>query len=101
MPTWIREPRPLPPEAETLALQALSWLATDFERLGRFLAETGLSPETLREAARDPSFLPSVLEYLVKNETVLTGFASELAIGPASVVSAHRRLAGPGPASEP
>jgi hypothetical protein len=97
MQVRIRDPKPSPEAAETLAAQALGWLATDFERLGRFLGETGLSPETVRQAARDPAFLPSVLEYLVRNETILTEFASELGLDPAQVVSAHRKLAGPEP----
>jgi hypothetical protein len=99
MPMRIRDPKPTAQEAETLAAQALVWLATDFERLGRFLGETGLSPETVRQAARDPAFLPSVLEYLVKNETTLTEFASEQGLDPAAVVSAHTILSRPGPGS--
>lgn len=94
MPPHTR-PRSLSREdAEAIGVQALGWLATDFERLGRFLGETGLSPETVRQAARDPAFLPSVLEYLVKNETILTEFASELGFDPAQVVTAQARLAG-------
>lgn len=92
MPMRTHKPNPTPEDAQTLAVQALGWLATDFERLGRFLGETGLSPETVRLAARDPAFLPSVLEYLVKNETILTEFASEHGVDPAEVVSAHDRL---------
>ncbi len=81
-------------EAESLAVQALVWLATDFERLGRFLGETGLSPETVRSAASDPAFLPSVMDYLARNETILTEFASEHGFEPSRVAAAHTRLAG-------
>lgn len=81
-------------EAESIAVKALVWLATDFERLGRFLGETGLSPETVRSAASDPAFLPSVMDYLARNETILTEFASEHGFDPAQVVLAHSRLAG-------
>ena len=36
--------------AETVAIQALGHIAADPQQLGRFLAETGLGPETLAEA---------------------------------------------------
>ena len=37
--------------AETVGIQALSFLASEPARLGRFLAETGLGPENLRKLA--------------------------------------------------
>ena len=40
--------------AEKLAISALSFLATDPERLGRFLAISGIGPEAIRTAAADP-----------------------------------------------
>jgi hypothetical protein len=43
--------------AEIVAIQALSFVAGDPERLGLFLAESGIGPETLRTAAADPHFL--------------------------------------------
>ncbi len=45
--------------AEIVAVQALSFIAGDPERLGLFLAESGIGPETLRTAAADPQFLAS------------------------------------------
>ena len=46
--------------AEALGIQALAYLAGDPERLGRFLALSGLGPETIRAAAHDPGFLAGV-----------------------------------------
>ena len=40
--------------AEIVAIQALSFVAGDPERLGLFLAQTGVGPETLRNAASEP-----------------------------------------------
>ena len=40
---------------ENLAVQALAFLAADPERLGRFLAVTGIGPDAIRRAAADPS----------------------------------------------
>jgi hypothetical protein len=82
-------------EAEALAIQALTFLAEDAERISRFLAVTGLGPSSLRGAARDPRFLAGVLEYLVGNESLLRGFAGAQGIDPAAVATAQRVLSGP------
>ena len=50
--------------AEGLAIQALTFIAGDGERLGRFLATTGIGPAQIRAAAQEPSFLLGVLDYL-------------------------------------
>src|SRR5438552_45120 len=51
--------------AEIVAIQALSFVASDPERLGLFLAETGVGPESLRNAASDPHFLLNVLDFVL------------------------------------
>ena len=71
-----------PPEmtresAEMLAIQALSFIAEDPERLGRFLAITGLEAQSLRDAAREPNFLLGVLDHLAGDERLLTEFATQ------------------------
>ena len=45
------------------------------ERLGRFLAETGLGPETLRNAAADPQFLAGVLDFVLRDDATVKAFA--------------------------
>src|ERR1041384_2453293 len=47
--------------AESLAVQALTYLAAEPERLGRFIALSGLGPEDIRIAAGEPGFLAGVL----------------------------------------
>lgn len=84
------------PAAETLAVQALAFLAADGERLGRFLAMTGVAPEEIREAASEPSFLAGVLEYLSADERLLTEFATEARIDPAGIGKALAALGGGG-----
>jgi hypothetical protein len=79
-------------EAEALAVRALGFLAANPERLGRFLAETGLGPDNLRASADDPGFLPAVLQYLAANETILTAFASEESVDPSLVIAARTAL---------
>lgn len=79
---------------EALAITALSFLAGDPERLGRFLAVTGLGPETLRQAAARPGFLAAVLDYLAGDETLLLAFAANAGLAPEAVVRARQRLGG-------
>ena len=71
--------------ATELAVAALSFLAGDYERLERFLALTGLGPQSLRAAAREPSFLLGVLDHVAGDETLLLAFAKENEIAPEAV----------------
>jgi hypothetical protein len=80
--------------AESLAIQALSYLASDGERLGRFLAVTGVGPGEIRSAAGEPGFLVGVLEYLASDEPLLAGFAAEVGINPTDIAKAHAALGG-------
>lgn len=81
--------------AETVAIQALSYLAAEPARLGRFLAETGLGPETLRGAAKSPEFLVSVLDFVLSDETLVKEFAATHDLKPRTVGAAREALAGP------
>ena len=81
--------------AEALGVQALAWLAGEPERLGRFLALSGLGPETIRAAAHDPGFLAGVLEYIAGDEGLLVAFADHVQAPPEHVAQAHALLAGP------
>ena len=81
-------------DPEALAINALGFLASDDERLSRFLGVTGLTPQTLRKAAQDPGFLGAVLDYLVADESLLISFAANSGIDPARVADAAYRLHG-------
>jgi Protein of unknown function (DUF3572) len=55
------KPRSMGPQnqraaAESLAIAALAFLAAEPGRLGRFLALTGIGPESIRAAAHQPQF---------------------------------------------
>jgi hypothetical protein len=80
--------------AEALAIQALTYLAGDGERLGRFLAVTGIGPGEIRSAAGEPGFLVGVLEYLASDEPLLSGFAAEAGVAPTDIAMAHMALGG-------
>jgi len=80
--------------AEALAIQALTFIAGDGERLGRFLAATGIGPAEIRAAAREPGFLIGVLDHLAGDERLLTAFAAEAGIDPGDVGKAIAALGG-------
>ncbi len=60
--------------AETIALQALGWLAGHEELLPTFLATTGAAVGDLAKAAGDPAFLGSVLDFLLLDDAWVMEF---------------------------
>ena len=68
--------------AEWVGIHALGFLASDMPRLGRFLSLTGLGPSDIAASKDDPSFLGSVLEYLLADEPLLLEFAANNSIPP-------------------
>ena len=87
-----RNPREV---AEIVAIQALSFVASDPERLGAFLAESGIGPETLRSAAADPRFLASVLDFVMRDDATVKAFAEASQLHPTNVAAAHQALNDP------
>ena len=79
-------------DAELLAVQALSFIGEEPERLGAFLAATGLASEGIRNAARDPGFLAGVLDHMLGDEILLIAFADAAGIDPARVGRARAML---------
>jgi len=78
--------------AEIVAVQALSFVAGEPERLGLFLAETGLGPETLRSAAADPQFLASVLDFVLRDDATVKAFAAASELDPTTIAAARQAL---------
>lgn len=87
--------------AEILAVQALAFLASEPERLGPFISETGLAPENLRAAAGDPGFLSAVLDHIASSDSLLLEFAETLRLNPETISEARRALGGPPAILEP
>jgi hypothetical protein len=81
--------------AEIVAIQALSFIAGEPERLGAFLAETGIGPETLRTAAADPRFLSNVLDFVMRDDATVKAFASASQLHPTNIAAAHQALNDP------
>ena len=80
--------------AETLAIEALGFIAGEPESLGRFLAASGIGPATLRRAAGDPAFLAGVIDFVLGDEALLVAFARHAGIAPERVGEARRTFGG-------
>ena len=95
-------PRGLDPAAaETLALRALAWIATDDDRLMRFLALSGTGLDEVRARATDPAFLGGVLDCLLGDEQWVLGFAADTGLDPALPATARQCLPGAAVGGEP
>ena len=81
--------------AEIVAVQALGFIAGAPERLGLFLAESGIGPETLRTAAADPQFLASVLDFVLRDDATVKAFANVSQLHPTNIAAAREVLGDP------
>lgn len=80
-------------DAETIGIEALSFLAGNAELLTRFLDLTGLSIDQLRAAAGKPAFFVGLLDFLMNHEPSLMEFASAAGLDPLEIGLARERLA--------
>lgn len=81
-------------EAQTIALQALAWIAGNDDLFPAFLAATGASFDALRTRAADPLFLAAVLDFLLQEDPWVLDFCQAMALPPASLQSARTALPG-------
>ena len=78
--------------ADVMAVKALQYIGADRERLRRFLEVTGIEPEAIRAAAEMPSFLPSLLDYVLDHEWLVVGLAAYAGVEPDAVMNARNAL---------
>ena len=71
--------------AEGVAVQALTFIAGDGERLGRFLAVTGIGPAEIRRPAASRASSPACSDYLASDDRLIAGFAAETGLDPGDV----------------
>lgn len=81
-------------EAESLAVEALVWLAQDKDLMPRFLALTGIEVSSIRSAAQEPGFLAGVLQFYLGHEPTLLRFCEETGHDPAAIEKAVSLLPG-------
>jgi len=61
-------------QAETVAIQALEWLADDPDLIGAFLGASGISVNELGNIGAEPAFLAAVLDFVLMADSHVTGF---------------------------
>jgi len=83
-----------PETAETIALQALSWLVGNDEILPVFLGSTGTSETDLRARASDNEFQASVLEFLTMDDAWVVAFCDSVNLGYEEPLKARYALPG-------
>ncbi len=83
-----------PETAQTIALQALTFVATDEYAFQGFLNLTGLDIGTVRLRANDPELQGGVLDYLLQNEDRLLAFCEHIDIEPTVPARARALLPG-------
>jgi hypothetical protein len=66
--------------AETLALQALGWLAANDDLMPAFLDATGASESDLKGQAADPAFLGAVLDFIMMDDTWVVAFCDTVSV---------------------
>ncbi|MCR9150598.1 MAG: DUF3572 domain-containing protein [Rhodobacteraceae bacterium] len=80
--------------AETLALEALAWIAGNDELLPVFLGATGADRDALRAGAGDPGFLGSVLDFLLMDDAWIVAFCDAAGLSYEAPLSARAALPG-------
>ncbi|MFC0279139.1 DUF3572 domain-containing protein [Falsigemmobacter intermedius] len=80
--------------AETLALQALGWIASEDELFGVFLNATGASQSDLREQAGNAHFLGAVLDFILQEDDRVLRFAEAAGVAPTAPGQARQVLPG-------
>lgn len=80
--------------AESLAVEAFGWLASDDDALTRFMGLSGMAPEDLRHAASNPGFLAAVLDFVAAEDATVLAFASHAGVKPERIITAQRILNG-------
>ncbi len=60
--------------AEEVGVKALIWLAGNDDLLPVFLGASGASASAIRDQARDPAFLGSVLDFILMDDAWVVAF---------------------------
>ena len=81
-------------QAETIALQALSFLAKDDELLSQFLTSSGLTLQELKQRIREPDLLGGILDGILADDSILLDFCKTTSLSPETIVKARQALPG-------
>ncbi|MEM8649120.1 MAG: DUF3572 domain-containing protein [Pseudomonadota bacterium] len=74
-----------PESASSIAISGLQFIAGDHEQLSRFVALTGMSPDSMRAEANSPEFMAAILNYFMGDEATLLAFTASYDLNPEDV----------------
>jgi hypothetical protein len=80
--------------AETIGLNALTWLVGNDELLPIFLGSTGAGVDDLRGAVTDPAMQGAVLDFLLMDDAWVAAFAEAYQLPYEQVMQARMSLPG-------
>lgn len=89
-----RAPRLTRDEAETIAVQAVGFLASREDHFLRFVALTGMTVDGVRASLGDGAVLGAVLDFVLADEALLLEFAAAAGIAPDRPARARALLPG-------
>ncbi len=78
--------------AETIALEALAFIAADDVELGRFLGLSGLSINDLKSSAGTLETMRAIIEYVMGHEPTAKAFAESQGYRPEHLAAAAHKL---------
>jgi Protein of unknown function (DUF3572) len=80
--------------AKTIAISALSLLASNEDRLMDFIHVSGVDPSEIRSRTDDQHFLAAILDFFLADEKLLLEFCAEERLKPEVVHKAAHDLGG-------
>lgn len=81
-------------QAETIAIQALGWLAQQSELLEGFISNSGADVNDLKQMATNPTFLGAVLDFLLMDDTQVIAFCDSIQLPYTDINVARQSLPG-------
>jgi len=81
-------------QAETIAIQALGWIASEEGLIDVFLGATGADLHNLKESVKDPDFLIAVLDFLMGDDSHVIGFCDQAGLPYETPMQARQALPG-------
>lgn len=79
-------------ETDVVCADILGWIAADETLMTRFLALSGLTADTLRQASTEPGFYSGILTFLMGHEPTLLAYCEDRNVAPEALVEIWQRL---------
>ena len=80
--------------AETLALNAVSWLVGQPDLLNVFMGSTGIGEHEIKTRLQDPDFMAAVLDFLLMDDRFVLDFCDAQGIPAENLLHARSALPG-------